>query len=169
MRKARVHSRCKICTGYLSCRKASGRLVRTCHHPHRSVASLSNWRKRNRFGHASYERSGENKLLESKFTVVAMLALLPAGWTLNVSSNRRSTARRDPVMVSCTRSLCGCLLRRSHFTSDVDDNAKLYGKRLDSREIVTTRTKLPKAAIRFVDELNRDSDHERTTASGSSQ
>jgi lipid-binding SYLF domain-containing protein len=63
----------------------------------------------------------------------------------------------------------GVSLEGATLRPDVSDNAKLYGRKLDSREIVTSHIKLPKAAARLIDELNRDSDHERASVTGSSR
>jgi lipid-binding SYLF domain-containing protein len=62
----------------------------------------------------------------------------------------------------------GVSLEGSTLRPDVDDNAKLYGQRLDSREVITRSAKMPKAAARFVAELNKDSDHEHMNAAAGS-
>jgi lipid-binding SYLF domain-containing protein len=46
---------------------------------------------------------------------------------------------------------------------DLDDNATLYGKRLENRAIVTTGVRPPQAAARLLSLLNRYSARERTS------
>ena len=112
---------------------------------------------------------GENKLLESKFTIGgdASVAAGPVGR----SSSAQTDAQLHAEILSWSRTqgvFAGISLEGSTLRPDVDDNAKLYGKRLDSRQIVTTtRAKMPTAAARFVAELDKDSDHEHMSAAGS--
>lgn len=113
---------------------------------------------------------GEKKLLESKFTLGgdASVAAGPVGR----SSSAQTDAQMHAEILSWSRAqglFAGVSLEGATLRPDVDDNAKLYGRRLDSRQIVTTKTKMPKAAARFVAELNRDSDHEHTNATGGGQ
>ena len=113
---------------------------------------------------------GENKLLESKFTLGgdASVAAGPVGR----STSAQTDAQMGAEILSWSRTqglFAGVSLEGATLRSDVDDNAKLYGKRLDSRQIVTNRTKMPKAALRFVSELDKESEHERTAATGSAQ
>jgi lipid-binding SYLF domain-containing protein len=52
----------------------------------------------------------------------------------------------------------------------LDDNAELYGKKMENREIVTSGVHTPRAAEKLIALLNRYSARERTSAStGSSQ
>jgi SH3 domain-containing YSC84-like protein 1 len=44
---------------------------------------------------------------------------------------------------------------------DLDDNATLYGKKLENREIVTKGARPPKAAAKLLELLNRYSAKER--------
>jgi len=113
---------------------------------------------------------GENKLLQSKFTLGgdASVAAGPVGR----SSSAQTDAQLHAEILSWSRSqgvFAGISLEGATLRPDVHDNAKLYGRKLSSRQIVTTNIRLPKAAARLVDELNRDSDHERASASGSSR
>jgi lipid-binding SYLF domain-containing protein len=50
---------------------------------------------------------------------------------------------------------------------DLDDNATLYGKRLENRQILTTGVRAPKAAAKLLNLLNRYSPRERTTTTSS--
>jgi lipid-binding SYLF domain-containing protein len=55
-------------------------------------------------------------------------------------------------------ALAGAALR-----PDLDDNATLYGKKLENREIVTKGVRTPTGATRLNDLLNQYSARERTT------
>ncbi len=107
---------------------------------------------------------GRNKLMESKLTLGgdASIAAGPVGR----SSSAQTDAQLHAEILSWSRSqglFAGVSLDGATLRPDVDDNAKLYGVRLGSRQIATTRTKMPKAAARFVAELDKDSDQEHTT------
>lgn len=162
----------KFGTGYLSCRKASG----------------TGWSApatiRIEGGSVGFQigaeetdvvmfimnSGGENKLLESKFTLGADASV--AAGPVGRSSSAQTDAQMHAEILSWSRSqgvFAGVSLEGATLRSDVDDNAKLYGRRLDSREIVTTNIKLPKAAMRLIAELNRDSDHEHQSAVASGQ
>jgi lipid-binding SYLF domain-containing protein len=44
---------------------------------------------------------------------------------------------------------------------DLDDNATLYGKKLENRDIVTSGVAAPRAAAKLLGLLNQHSDRER--------
>jgi lipid-binding SYLF domain-containing protein len=105
---------------------------------------------------------GAEKLLSSKFTLGAegSVAAGPVG--------RTATAQTDAQMhadiLSWSRSqglFAGVALEGATLREDLDDNAELYGKKLQNTEIVTTGTPAPKAAARLLDLLNRYSAKER--------
>jgi len=107
---------------------------------------------------------GADKLLESKFTLGAegSVAAGPIG--------RTATAQTDAQMhadiLSWSRSqglFAGVALEGATLRQDLDDNATLYGKRLENRAIVTTGARSPKAAARLLSLLNRYSARERTS------
>ena len=107
---------------------------------------------------------GAEKLLDSKFTVGAegSVAAGPVG--------RTATAQTDAQMhadiLSWSRSqglFVGVALEGATLREDLDDNATLYGKRLENRAIVTTGVRIPKAATTLIDLLNRYSRKERRT------
>jgi SH3 domain-containing YSC84-like protein 1 len=107
---------------------------------------------------------GAQKLLESKFTLGAegSVAAGPVG--------RTATAQTDVQMhadiLSWSRSqglFAGLALEGATLRQDLDDNATLYGKRLENHEIVTSGVRTPKAAVRLIDLLNRYSSKERRT------
>jgi lipid-binding SYLF domain-containing protein len=114
---------------------------------------------------------GADKLLSSKFTLGAegSVAAGPVG--------RTATAQTDVQMhaeiLSWSRSqglFAGLALEGATLRQDLDDNATLYGKKLENRQIVTTRVRTPKAAAKLIALLNQHSARERTSApSGSSQ
>jgi len=162
----------KFGTGYLSCRKASG-------NGWSAPATISVEGGSFGFQIGGKEtdvvmfvmnEGGENKLLQSKFTLGAdaSVAAGPVGRT----SSAQTDAQLHAEILTWSRSqgvFAGISLEGATLRPDISDNAKLYGRKLDSREIVTAQTKMPKAAARLVDELNKDSDHERTNVNGSSQ
>ena len=106
---------------------------------------------------------GADKLLSSKFTLGAegSVAAGPVG--------RTATAQTDAQMgadiLSWSRSqglFAGVALEGATLRQDLDDNATLYGKRLENRAIVTTGVPAPKAAAQLIALLNRYSAKERT-------
>ena len=107
---------------------------------------------------------GAEKLLESKFTLGAegSVAAGPVG--------RTATAQTDAQMhadiLSWSRSqglFAGVALEGATLRQDLDDNATLYGKKLENRDIVTNGIRPPKAAARLMALLNRYSARERRT------
>jgi lipid-binding SYLF domain-containing protein len=105
---------------------------------------------------------GAEKLLESKFTLGAegSVAAGPVG--------RTATAQTDAQMhadiLSWSRSqglFAGVALEGATLRQDLDDNATLYGKKLENRDIVTKGVRPPKAAARLIALLNRYSFRER--------
>jgi lipid-binding SYLF domain-containing protein len=104
---------------------------------------------------------GADKLLSSQFTLGAEgeVAAGPVG--------RSSTAETDALMhaeiLSWSRSrgvFAGIALKGATLRQDVDDNRTLYGRRLENREIVTTRIAPPPSAARLLGLLNRYSARE---------
>jgi lipid-binding SYLF domain-containing protein len=107
---------------------------------------------------------GVDKLLSSKFTLGAegSVAAGPVG--------RTATAQTDVQMhaeiLSWSRSqglFVGLALEGATLRQDLDDNATLYGEKLENRQIVKTAVPTPKAAEGLIDLLNRYSARERTT------
>jgi SH3 domain-containing YSC84-like protein 1 len=106
---------------------------------------------------------GADKLLSSKFTLGAegSVAAGPVG--------RTATAQTDVQMhaeiLSWSRSqglFAGLALEGATLRQDLDDNAKLYGKKLENREIVTKGVRAPKSAAKLLGLLNKYSARERT-------
>jgi len=162
----------KFGTGYLSCRKTSGTgwsAPATIRIEGGSIGFQIGAKETDVIMLIMNE-GGERKLMESKFTLGgdASVAAGPVGR----SSSAQTDAQLHAEVLSWSRTkglFAGLSLEGATLRPDVDDNARLYGARLDSRQIVTTRTKLPKAAARFVAELNKDSDQEHKNATGAGQ
>ena len=114
---------------------------------------------------------GADKLLSSKFTLGAegSVAAGPVGRTATAQTD----AQMHAEILSWSRSqglFAGLALEGATLRQDLDDNAALYGKKLENRAIVTTGVRTPKAAARLIAELNKYSARERgTTSTGSGQ
>ena len=114
---------------------------------------------------------GADKLLSSKFTLGAegSVAAGPVGRTATAQTD----AQMHAEILSWSRSqglFAGLALEGATLRQDLDDNAQLYGKRLENREIVTTAVRTPQAAAKLISLLNKYSARERTsTSTGSSQ
>ncbi|MGA8595475.1 MAG: lipid-binding SYLF domain-containing protein [Bryobacteraceae bacterium] len=109
---------------------------------------------------------GADKLLSSKFTLGAegSVAAGPVGRTATAQTD----AQMHAEILSWSRSqgvFAGIALEGATLRQDLDDNATLYGKRLENRQIVTTRVRTPKAAAKLIALLNKQSARERTSAS----
>jgi lipid-binding SYLF domain-containing protein len=108
---------------------------------------------------------GAEKLLSSKFTLggEGEVAAGPVG--------RTATAQTDAYMraeiLSWSRSrgvFAGISLQGATLRQDLDDNATLYGRKLENREIVTTGVPPPAGAAKLLALLNKHS--ARETKSG---
>jgi SH3 domain-containing YSC84-like protein 1 len=106
---------------------------------------------------------GADKLLESKFTLGAegSVAAGPVGRTLTAQTDAQMHA--DILSWSRTQGLfAGVALEGATLRQDLDDNATLYGKKLENRDIVTKGIHPPKAADKLIALLNRYSPKVRT-------
>lgn len=116
-------------------------------------------------------QGGESKLLSSKFTLggEGSIAAGPVGRTATAQTDLQMHA--EILSWSRTQGLfAGLALEGATLRQDLDDNAELYGKRLENREIVTSDMATPKAAEKLIAELNRRSARERaSTAAGGNQ
>lgn len=106
---------------------------------------------------------GADKLLASKFTLGAegSVAAGPVGRTVTAQTDAQMRAE----ILSWSRSqgvFAGLALEGATLRQDLDDNATLYGKKLENREIVTKGVAVPKAAAKLIALLNRYSARERT-------
>lgn len=106
---------------------------------------------------------GAEKLLESQFTVggEGSVAAGPVGRTATAQTDVQMHA--DILSWSRTQGLfAGVALEGATLRQDLDDNKTLYGKPLETREIVSSGVRAPRAANRLMALLNRYSAKERT-------
>jgi lipid-binding SYLF domain-containing protein len=106
---------------------------------------------------------GADKLLESQFTLGAegSVAAGPVGRTATAQTD----AQLHADILSWSRSqglFAGIALEGATLRQDLDDNATLYGKKMDNRDIVTSGVSAPRAGARLLALLNRYSAKERT-------
>jgi lipid-binding SYLF domain-containing protein len=116
-------------------------------------------------------QGGVDKLLSSKFTLggEGSVAAGPVGRTAIAQTDLQMHAE----ILSWSRTqgvFAGLALEGATLRQDLDDNAEIYGKRLDNREIVTTSVPTPGAAAKLIALLDRHPARERTSqAAGASQ
>lgn len=107
---------------------------------------------------------GADKLLDSKFTLGAegSVAAGPVGRTATAQTDAQMKAQ----ILSWSRTqglFAGLSLEGATLRQDLDDNATLYGKKLENRQIVTTGVRAPKAAAGLLNLLNKYSSKELTS------
>ncbi len=105
---------------------------------------------------------GAEKLLESKFTLGAEGSV--AGGPVGRTATAQTDAQMHADILSWSRSqglFAGISLQGATLRQDLDDNATLYGKKLENREIVTKGIRPPKAAAKLLALLNKYSFRER--------
>src|SRR5437764_1862891 len=105
---------------------------------------------------------GADKLLSSKFTLGAegSVAAGPVGRTATAQTD----AQMHAEILSWSRSqglFAGLALAGATLRQDLDDNAKLYGKKLENRAIVTSGIQAPQSAAKLLSLLNKYSASER--------
>lgn len=111
---------------------------------------------------------GAAKLLSSKFTIGAegSVAAGPVGRTATAQTDAQMKAE----ILSWSRSqglFAGVALEGATLRQDLDDNATLYGRKLENKQIVTTSVRAPKSAAKLLALLNKHSARERSsTGSG---
>ena len=104
---------------------------------------------------------GADKLLSSKFTLGAegSVAAGPVGRTATAQTDAQMHA--DILSWSRTQGLfAGLALEGATLRQDLDDNATLYGKKLENRDIVTKGVRAPQSAAKLIALLNRYSARE---------
>jgi lipid-binding SYLF domain-containing protein len=109
---------------------------------------------------------GADKLLSSKFTLGAegSVAAGPVGRTATAQTD----AQMHAEILSWSRSqglFAGLALEGATLRQDQNDNVKLYGRKLENRQIVTSGMAAPKAAARLLNLLNKYSASERKSVS----
>src|SRR5579864_918656 len=108
---------------------------------------------------------GADKLLSSKFTLGAegSVAAGPVGRTATAQTDVQMHA--DILSWSRTQGLfAGLALEGATLRQDLDDNTTIYGKRLENRAIVSQNRRIPHAAVKLIDLLNRYSAREEKHA-----
>jgi lipid-binding SYLF domain-containing protein len=105
---------------------------------------------------------GADKLLSSKFTLGAegSVAAGPVGRTATAQTD----AQMHAEILSWSRSqgvFAGLALEGATLRQDLDDNATLYGRKLENRNIVTGRRAAPKSAAPLMALLNKYSPREQ--------
>jgi lipid-binding SYLF domain-containing protein len=111
---------------------------------------------------------GQEKLLSSKFTLGAegSVAAGPVGRTATAQTDAQLHA--EILSWSRTQGLfVGLALEGATLRQDLDDNAALYGKKLENRDIVTKGVHAPKAAAKLIGLLNRYSSKEHVEVTSS--
>ena len=106
---------------------------------------------------------GADKLLSSKFTLggEGSVAAGPVGRTVTAQTDAQMHA--EILSWSRTQGLfAGVALEGATLRQDLDDNATLYGKQLENRQIVTKGVRAPKSAAKLIALLNKYSARERT-------
>jgi len=99
---------------------------------------------------------GADRLLSSKFTLggEGEVAAGPVGRSATAQTDAKMTAE----ILSWSRSrgiFAGISLQGATLRQDLDDNAALYGKKLENEEIVRGSVSPPKSASRLLKLLNR--------------
>ncbi len=105
---------------------------------------------------------GADKLLSSKFTLGAegSVAAGPVGRTATAQTD----AQMHAEILSWSRSqglFAGLALEGATLRQDLDDNATLYGTKLENRDIVTGGRPSPRSAAKLMGLLNKHSARER--------
>src|ERR1700680_3088802 len=107
-------------------------------------------------------QGGRDKLLSSKFTLggEGSVAAGPVGRTATAQTD----AQMHAEILSWSRSqglFAGLALEGATLRQDLDDNATLYGHKLENRDIVTNGRPAPKSAAPLMALLNEHSARER--------
>lgn len=105
---------------------------------------------------------GAKRMLESQFTLGAEgeVAAGPVGRESTAQTDAKFTAE----ILSWSRArgvFAGIALKGATLRQDIDDNAALYGKRLENREIVGGAVTTTAAGRKLIAELSRTSSHEK--------
>ena len=113
---------------------------------------------------------GADKLLSSKFTLGAegSVAAGPVGRTATAQTD----AQMHAEILSWSRSqglFAGLALQGATLRQDLDDNATLYGQKLENRAIVTNGRRPPKSAAALLALLDKQSPKESAERPGTEQ
>ena len=99
---------------------------------------------------------GVDKLLSSKFTLGGDASV--AGGPVGRSASAQTDAQMSAEILSWSRSrgaFAGISLEGATLRNDLDENAAMYGKKLENREVVKGKTSTPAAASEFIGTLNK--------------
>jgi lipid-binding SYLF domain-containing protein len=105
---------------------------------------------------------GADKLMQSKFTIGAELSV--AAGPVGRTATAQTDAQMKAEILSWSRSqglFAGVALEGATLREDLDDNAALYGKKLENRDIVTSGIRRPESAVPLMKLLNAYSWRER--------
>src|SRR5512140_3942786 len=94
---------------------------------------------------------GVDKLLSSKFTLGAEGSV--AGGPVGRTATAQTDAQMHADILSWSRSqglFAGVALAGATLRQDLDDNATLYGKKLENKQIITTSVRTPTSAERLI-------------------
>lgn len=111
-------------------------------------------------------QGGADRLLSSKFTLGAEGSV--AGGPVGRTAAAQTDAQMHAEILSWSRSqglFAGISLDGATLRQDLNDNAALYGRKIENRKIVTSGIRAPKAASRLLSLLNKYSFHERKARS----
>jgi lipid-binding SYLF domain-containing protein len=99
---------------------------------------------------------GADKLLASKFTLGAEASVAAGPVGRSATAQTDAQMRADILSWSRAQGLfAGVALEGATLRQDLDDNATLYGRRLENRDIVTKGVLPPEAAAKLLELLNR--------------
>jgi lipid-binding SYLF domain-containing protein len=162
----------KYGTGYVSCRKVSGRgwMSPATVRVEGGSFGFQIGGKETDVVMLVMNKDGKKKLLQSKFTLGGEASI--AGGPVGRTASAETDAQMHAEILSWSRSqglFAGVALEGATLRSDLDGNEDLYGKRLDNQEILTHPQHVPKAAMKFVAFLNQYSAREHNTSTGSGQ
>ncbi len=101
---------------------------------------------------------GVDKLLTSKFTLGGDASV--AGGPVGRSASAQTDAMMSAEILSWSRSrgaFAGISLEGATLRNDLDENAAMYGKKLNNRDVVRGNIATPAAASEFIGTLNKHS------------
>jgi lipid-binding SYLF domain-containing protein len=105
-------------------------------------------------------KSGENKLLSSQFTLGAGASV--AAGPVGRSAKAETDAQMSAEILSWSRThgvFAGISLQGATLREDVSDNRQLYGRSLENKEIIDEQPPVPNAAKPLITLLDKYSPH----------
>jgi lipid-binding SYLF domain-containing protein len=101
-------------------------------------------------------QQGVNAVLSSKYTLGGNAAV--AAGPIGRSSSAQTSGWMNAGILSYSRNrgiFAGVSLQGSTLRQDLNDNQAMYGKKLDNKQIVTSKVQAPGAARKLLAELNQ--------------